>query len=145
MSYDHPGLHGSNNTEQAALEEWQRIITQGDWAKLPDLLTDDIAYYNPAQHEPYRGKDALVGTLQLVFNVFESFRYHRRFSSADGHVLEFSARVGDKPIFGVDIMRFNDAGKLMELIVMLRPVDVVARLGQEISIRLAAADTTARD
>jgi hypothetical protein len=144
MSHVHSGVDGLNDKELAALEEWQRVITQGDWARLSDLLTDDVAYHNPAQLEPYRGKDALIGTLQLVFNVFESFGYHRRFHSDEGHVLEFSARIGDSPIFGVDIMRFNDAGKLTELIVMLRPADAVTRLGKEISSRIAAADSAAQ-
>lgn len=145
MSQASPDIHAPKESEQAALDEWQRIITQGDWAKLPDFLADDVTYHNPAQLDPYLGKAPLIGTLQLVFSVFESFSYHRLFSSDDGHVLEFSARLGDDPIFGIDIMRFNDAGKLAELIVMLRPADVVAKLGREISSRMAAASTAAQD
>ncbi|WP_337271252.1 nuclear transport factor 2 family protein [Oryzifoliimicrobium ureilyticus] len=128
-----------NATDVEALNEWHRIITQRDWGKLPDLLTDEVTYHNPAQLEPYRGKQALVGILQLVFSIFEDFQYHRRFHGENGHVLEFSARVGDSPIFGIDIVRFNEAGKMVDLVVMLRPADAVAKLGEEATRRMAAA------
>ncbi len=110
MSTAYTGESLANAADAAALNEWHRIITQRDWQKLPDLLADDVAYHNPAQLEPYRGKEALVGILQLVFSIFEDFQYHRRFHGTDGHVLEFSARVGDSPIFGIDSVRFNDEG-----------------------------------
>ncbi|NTE56441.1 nuclear transport factor 2 family protein [Agrobacterium tumefaciens] len=128
-----------DDTDTIALNEWHRIITHRDWRTLPDLLTDDVTYHNPGQLEPYRGKDALVGILQLVFSIFEDFQYHRRFHGPEGHVLEFSARVGDSPIFGIDIVRFDEAGKMVDLVVMLRPADSVAKLGQEVARRIAAA------
>jgi hypothetical protein len=127
------------NNDEAGLEEWHRIVTHRDWDKLPALLTDDVTYHNPAQLEPYRGKQTLVGILQLVFSIFEDFQYHRRFHGPEGHVLEFSARVGDSPVFGIDIVQLNPEGKMVDLIVMLRPVDVVAKLGKEVAQRMAAS------
>lgn len=135
--------NGSNTTDQAALEEWHRIVTERDWDKLPALLTEDVTYHNPAQLEPYRGKDALVGILRLVFSIFEDFKYRRRFNGQEGHALEFSARVGESQIFGIDLVRFNEAGKMVDLVVMLRPADAVASSVKRPRRGAAAASTRA--
>ncbi|UCI17005.1 nuclear transport factor 2 family protein [Mesorhizobium sp. B2-1-8] len=68
-------MTNARSAEEAALNEWHRIILQRDWERLPDLLTDDVTYHNPAQAEPLHGKDALIGTLQLVFGIFADFEY----------------------------------------------------------------------
>lgn len=126
-------------TTEQAVQEWQRIVTQRDWDALPALMVDDVTYHNPAQFDPYRGKDALVGVLRLVFGIFEDFQYLRRFDGPEGTALEFSARVGEDQLFGIDLVRFDATGKMVDLVVMLRPVDVVAKLGAEAARRMAAA------
>lgn len=103
------------------------------------MLVDDVTYHNPAQFEPYRGKDALGVILRLVFSIFVDFDYHRTFGREDGYALEFSARVGEDRLFGVDLVRFNEAGKMTDLVVMLRPASVVTKLGEEAARRMAAA------
>lgn len=134
-----PATDSAQSTGDAALAEWHRIITERDWERLPDLLRDDVAYHNPAQLEPYRGKEALIGILKLVFSVFEDFEYHRRFAGQEGYVLEFGARVGESQLYGVDLVRFDEAGKMEDLVVMLRPADVVTKLGEEVGRRMAAS------
>ncbi|WP_427144795.1 nuclear transport factor 2 family protein [Rhizobium pisi] len=129
-------VHSSGET---ALDEWHRIILQRDWDSLPTLLADDVTYHNPAQSEPLKGKDALVGTLQLVFSIFEDFAYTRRFRGDDGYALEFSGRVGDAPFTGIDLIRFNVAGRITDLVVMIRPIGAVMKLGEEAARRMAQA------
>lgn len=65
------------------------------------------------------------------------FEYARRFSGDGGHVLEFCGRVGDTPFTGIDIIRFDDAGKISDLVVMIRPIAVVMKLGEEAGRRMA--------
>lgn len=122
-----------------AVREWHRIITHRDWDTLPALLVDDVTYHNPAQFEPYRGKEALVNVLRLVFSIFEDFQYLRRFDGPEGTALEFTARVGQDTLSGVDLLRFDKVGKMVDLVVMLRPADLVAKLGAEAARRMAAA------
>lgn len=129
----------SDPIAERAVQEWHRIVTQRDWDALPALVVEDVTYHNPAQFEPYRGKEALVGVLQLVFSIFEDFQYLRRFDGPEGTALEFTARVGDDTLFGIDLVRFDSAGKMVDLVVMLRPADVVAKLGAEAARRIAGA------
>jgi hypothetical protein len=124
---------------QAGLEQWHRIVTEGDWDQLPALLVEDVTYHNPGQFEPYSGKDALVGILRLVFGIFTDFAYHRTFARDDGYALEFSACVGEDRLFGVDLIRFDEFGKMIDLVVMLRPATIVAKLTEEATRRIATA------
>lgn len=123
---------------QAGLNEWCRIIMALDWDKLSDLLAENVVYRNPASFEPVYGKDTIVMILRAVFNVLDDFTYLRQFGSSTGNVLEFSARVGDENLFGVDLIEFDESGKITDLMVMIRPANVVLTLATEAGKRLAA-------
>ena len=137
MNSNTPNADAAGQIGQAAVNEWHRIVSQRDWDQLPNLLADDVTYHNPARLEPFRGKETLVGILRLVFSIFEDFAYHRRFSGDDGYALEFSARLGDSQLTGVDLVRFDEAGKMTDLVVLLRPADAVSKLGEEAARRMA--------
>lgn len=128
-----------------ALKEWQRIFLQRDWDELPNLLADDATYSNPGDAMPLRGKDALVGSLGLSFSIFENFEYMRHFDGDEGHVLEFRGSVGDKAFTGIDIIRFDATGKVADLVVMLRPISAIMKLGEEVTHRMEAANEAAQD
>lgn len=89
--------------------------------------------------KPYAGADAVVLILRTVLGVFRNFTYHRELYSADGCnvVLEFSAEVGDKQLKGMDLIRFDEAGKICEFEVMVRPMNGLAALAAEMATRLA--------
>lgn len=109
----------------------------------PDLLTEDVIFRNPAAIESYHGKETMVAIIGAVFSVMEDFTYLRHFGSSTGYVLEFSARVGDDVIFGVDLVEFNQEGKITDFMVMMRPAHVVLNLSAEAGKRLAAAHPSA--
>lgn len=124
---------------QAGIKEWHRIVAELDWDRLPDLLAENVVFRNPAAFEPYHGKDAMVAILRAVFSVLQDFKYLRHFVSATGYVLEFSGRAGEEGLFGVDLIEFDQAGKITDLMVMMRPVAAVQVLAAEAGKRLGAA------
>lgn len=77
--------------------------------------------------------------LNTVIKVFEDFAYHRQLVAADGLnvVLEFSARVGDRQLKGIDMIRFDEAGRIIDFEVMIRPLSGLQALGEEMGRRLA--------
>ncbi|MCX7278118.1 MAG: nuclear transport factor 2 family protein [Burkholderiales bacterium] len=123
---------------QAGLKEWHRIAAALDWDSLPELLTEDVVFRNPAALEPYHGKATMVAILRAVFSVLQDFKYLRHFGTSTGYVLEFSARVGDEILFGVDLVEFNQEGKITDFMVMMRPASTVLTLAAEAGKRLAA-------
>jgi len=68
--------------------------------------------------------------LQQSFGLFEDFEYAREFAGDDGHVLEFRGRVGDTPFTGIDIIRLDAAGKVTDLVVMIRPISAMMKRGE---------------
>jgi 2,4-dienoyl-CoA reductase (NADPH2) len=71
--------------------------------------------------------------------VFEDFTYHRQMASDDGLsvVLEFSANVSGKELKGIDMIQFDDEGKIVDFEVMVRPMSGLQALGDEMAKRLA--------
>ena len=121
------------------LKRWHTMLATADLKALPELLAPDAVFRSPMAHTPYRGAAVVSMILNTVFTVFEDFHYHRELASADGHnvVLEFSARVGDKQLKGIDLIRFNEEGKIIEFEVMVRPLSGLQALGEEMGRRLA--------
>jgi hypothetical protein len=107
---------------------------------LPALLDAQAVFRSPMAHTPYPGAPVVSMILNTVFQVFEDFTYHRELATADGLnvILEFSARVGEKQLKGIDMIRFNEQGKIVDFEVMVRPLSGLQALGEEMGRRLGA-------
>jgi hypothetical protein len=81
-----------------------------------------------------------VTILETVAQVFEDFRYVEQFERGDVATLVFKARVGDRELDGVDILRFDQDGLVRELTVMVRPLSAAMALAEVMQERLAPAD-----
>ena len=122
----------------ATLASWHRMIASGELSGLPSLLHADATFRSPMAFKPYASAKAVNLILTTVFSVFEDFLYHRELASGDGQsaVLEFSARVGDKQLKGVDLIRFDADGKIVDFEVMIRPLSGLQALGDEMGKRV---------
>jgi hypothetical protein len=125
----------------ASLQEWHRIVAGGDLAALPAVLHPDVVFRSPAAFKPYEGAPAVALILRTVFGVFRDFAYERQFASADGLdvALEFRARVGERQLKGVDLIRFDAEGRITDFEVMIRPASALLALAEEMGRRLPAA------
>lgn len=123
----------------ASLARWHTMIAHGDLDALPSLVKADAVFRSPMAHKPYPGREAVVFILRTVFGVFEKFTYHRELFSDDGLnvVLEFSAEVNGKQLKGVDLIRFDEHGLIVDFEVMVRPMSGLAALGEEMGRRVA--------
>ena len=123
-----------------SLNLWHAMIRTGDLQPLPALLDPQAVFRSPMAHTPYPGAPVVSMILNTVSKVFEDFTYHRELASADGLnvILEFSARVGDKELKGIDMIRFNEQGKIVDFEVMVRPLSGLQALGEEMGRRLDA-------
>ena len=131
-----------------SLSQWHTMIRTGDLRALSDLLDANAVFRSPMAHTPYPGAPVVSMILNTVFEVFEDFAYHRELATADGLnvVLEFSATVGGKELKGIDMIRFNEQGKIIEFEVMVRPLSGLQAFGEQMGQRLGAylAATKAR-
>lgn len=126
-------------TTKQSLEKWHHMIQAGNLSDLNDLLADDVVFRSPVAYKPYEGKQVVFFILTNVIQVFENFTYHREFYTEDGEnvVLEFSANVSGKSLKGIDMIRFNEQGKIVDFEVMIRPMSGLAALAEQMGIRIA--------
>lgn len=131
----HAALNAPINT---SLEIWHDMVARKDPTRLPEIVHPDAVFFSPFAFKPYAPAPALILVLSTVIQVFEDFEYHRTLASDDGSsvVLEFSARVGDKRLKGIDLIRFDAAGLITEFEVMVRPMSGLQALAGEMGARL---------
>lgn len=125
---------------EKSLETWHRMIATRDLTELPTIVHPEAEFRSPMAFKPYRSREAVVLILSTVITIFENFEYHRAFASPDGLslVLEFSADVGGKSLKGIDMVRFDEDGLIVDFEVMIRPLNGLQALGAEMGARLAA-------
>jgi ketosteroid isomerase-like protein len=117
---------------EAVIERWHGILHARSPEALDDLLADDVVFYSPIVFTPQRGKDittlylsAAMQTLGGSHEAGDGFRYTKQVLSGDTAVLEFETTVDGKYVNGVDIIRANADGRIVEFRVMLRPLQAV--------------------
>ena len=123
-----------------SLQRWHEFVAAQDLRQLPELLHPEAVFRSPMAHTPYPGAQVVNLILNTVLKVFQDFAYHRELASADGLsvVLEFSAKVGERELKGIDMIRFDEQGKIVEFEVMVRPLSGLQALGEEMGRRLGA-------
>lgn len=119
----------------AALDTWHRFVAERDTELLDVLLAPDVVFRAPTYWSERRGKPAVTVILSTVMTVFQDFRYHRQWIDGDEWALEFSARIGDLDLRGVDLIHL-EKGQIESLEVLIRPPNAVAALRDEMERRL---------
>jgi SnoaL-like domain len=110
-----------------------------DFSAIDELFAEQVSFRSPVVYSPYEGREALGFLLGNVTQVFEDFRYTDQVETGDTAVLIFEARVGDRDVNGVDILRFDDDDRVSEMTVMVRPMSGVNALAEAMQARLEAA------
>ena len=121
------------------LKIWHNILERNAMEELDPILADNIVFRSPVAHTPYPGRTPIKIMLKNVNTVFKDFTYYRTLTTDDGMsvVLEFSARIVDKDVKGIDFLRFNADGKIEEFEVMLRPLSGLNALAKNMGEKLA--------
>lgn len=97
-------------------------VVAGAWEEAIAQLADDVTFRSPAVHAPYEGRATTGAVLRAVASVFEDFTYVDVLDAGDRAALVFTTRVGDREVQGVDLLRFDDDGRIAELTVLIRPL-----------------------
>lgn len=123
-----------------AIETWHRIVEKRDAQGLDALLADEAVFHSPVVHTPQVGKTITKKYLTAAFHVFfnESFRYVRELQGNRDAVLEFEVKLEGITVNGVDMIKWNDAGKITEFKVMLRPLKAVNLIHEKMAQALQA-------
>jgi hypothetical protein len=108
------------------VELWHEISRGREMDRLEEVLAENCVFMSPVVHSPQKGRELTRAYLTAAFGVFnDSFRYVKEVVTPQHAVLEFVCDLDGIVINGVDIMTFDDAGKIVEFKVMVRPLKAV--------------------
>ncbi len=124
---------------EETIERWHKAI-RGDQTVLDDLLAEDVVFHSPVVFTPQEGKTVTKLYLSAASNTFgggskkdgasagssdSKFRYIKEVMVGDQAFLEFETEMDGKYVNGVDIIRCNDQGRIIEFKVMIRPLQAI--------------------
>ena len=119
---------------------FRRGVESKDVVVMMEAFADGAVLHSPITFTPFEGKEAIARLLGILMQVFQDFRYTDELTAEDGtKALIFRTRVGDRDVEGLDLIRFDDTGRIVDFTVMLRPRSAVEALLKEVSSRLMAA------
>jgi hypothetical protein len=130
------------STAHAGLAKWHAYMEHGsDPALLAELLAEDAVFHSPVVHTPQAGKAIVMAYLVAAAHVLgnDSFRYVRELVDGDNMMLEFVTELDGIAINGVDIIRFNEDGKIIDFKVMVRPLKAINKVWEMMGAQLQKA------
>lgn len=111
------------------LDRWHDILNERDVSRLDEVLAEDCVFLSPVVHTPQEGREITKLYLAGAMNVLnKDFRYVKEVVTPEHAVLEFVCDVDGIMVNGVDIMTFDEAGKICEFKVMVRPLKAINML-----------------
>jgi len=120
---------------------WHQLVRTRDADGLDAVLADDVVFFSPVVHTPQVGRVVTKKYLAAAFRIFfnESFRYVRELRSERDAVLEFELELDDVSVNGIDMITWNDEGRIVAFKVMLRPLKALNLIHQKMAALLQAS------
>ena len=128
-------------TAVAGVAAWHAYMDGGgDPQALRDMLAKDAVFHSPVVHSPQAGRDKVFAYLHAASHVLggDDFRYEREIIDGDQAMLEFATTLDGIHINGVDIIRWNEDGKIIDFKVMVRQLKAINKVWEKMGEMLAA-------
>ena len=125
----------------AGVAAWHAYMEGGgDPQALRDMLAEDAVFHSPVVHSPQAGRDKVFAYLHAASHVLggDDFRYEREIVAGDQAMLEFATTLDGIHINGVDIITWDDDGKISDFKVMVRPLKAINKVWEKMGEMLAA-------
>jgi len=153
---------------ETGLEAWHRVVRDMNPEALDEILAEDVVFHSPVVHTPQQGKALTRLYLMAAFNVFPgeasrqsagegaggseagsgggseqakpkgTFEYVREVAGPRDAVLEFRTEIEGIVVNGVDMIRWNDEGKIVDFKVMIRPLKAIQKVHAQMARMLEA-------
>ena len=133
------------------VEKWYEVMKSNDMDKLDELLAEDVVFYSPVVYTPQKGKDITKMYLTAAGGVFgegtkdamsdsnesqSNFKYIKEIIGEKSALLEFETEMDGVYVNGVDVISWNEEGKITEFKVIVRPLQAVNMLHQKMQAML---------
>ena len=111
----------------------RQVLKNDDQGLLENLIADDAIFSSPVVFTPMEGKEITMMYLSAAGQSFnmEKFQYTKEIHDGMNSVLEFETYIDDISVNGVDIIEWNEEGKIVNFKVMIRPFKAVQKVQQK--------------
>ncbi|KZX94111.1 hypothetical protein A3718_08215 [Erythrobacter sp. HI0019] len=128
-------------TAQRGLKAWHDVIEGGNSpTALAAIIHEDAVFHSPVVHTPQQGRDLVVAYLAAAGQTLgnDSFEYVRELVDGDNAMLEFTTEMDGVHVNGIDLIRFDEHGKIVDFKVMVRPLKAVNKVWEQMAAMLEA-------
>ena len=125
---------------ETGLQRWHEAVERRDPSRLSGLIAEHAVFRSPAVHTPQEGRSLVAAYLAGALVVLgPRLTYHDEWVREHDAVLRFTTEVDGLEVEGVDMITWDDDGRITQFTVMIRPLKalnaVVARMAEELARR----------
>lgn len=122
------------------ISTWHQIVRTRDLSVLDNLLADDVVFHSPVVHTPQRGRELTRMYLTAAMQVLngDAFHYLRELVNERDAMLEFETVLDGITINGIDLIRWDEHGRIIDFKVMVRPLKAINVLHQKMAQNLSS-------
>jgi len=115
------------------IHKWHKVMKNSELDLLNEIIADDATFYSPVVFKPMLGKEITMMYLSAAGQSFnmEKFQYTKEIHDEMNSVLEFETYIDEISVNGVDIIEWNEDGKIVNFKVMIRPFKAVQKVQQK--------------
>ena len=115
------------------IHRWHEVIESDDLKMLDKIIADDAVFSSPVVFKPMEGKEITMMYLHATGQSFnmEKFKYTKEIHDDMNSVLEFETYIDDISVNGVDMIEWNEDGKICNFKVMIRPFKAVQKVQEK--------------
>jgi hypothetical protein len=120
------------------LARWHQIVKTRDLDALGGILAEDVSVGAPPYWQRLEGRTLVHRLLGVIIQTIEDFTYYREWVAGAELALEFRGHVGERQLQGIDLITLDADGRVKSLDVMIRPLNALIALRDQVAPRMAA-------
>lgn len=118
---------------KSLIKKWHKVIKTDNLELLNDIIADNAIFSSPVVFKPMEGKEITMMYLNAAGESFnmEKFEYTKEIHDGMNSVLEFETYIDEISVNGVDMIEWNEDGKICNFKVMIRPYKAVQKVQEK--------------
>ncbi|WP_341713884.1 nuclear transport factor 2 family protein [Erythrobacter sp.] len=121
------------------LKRWHEVIKAGSSPEaLSAIIHPDAVFHSPVVHTPQVGRPIVVAYLSAAGQTLgnDSFEYVRELVDGENAMIEFQTTMDGIHVNGIDLIRFDEDGMIVDFKVMVRPLKAVNKVWEQMAAQL---------
>jgi SnoaL-like protein len=120
---------------------FRRAAETHDAQLLAEAMCEDVVLHSPILFRGFEGRDVVIQVLNFVGMTLEEFTYLDDIAEGDTVFLRFKAKVGERELEGIDLLKLDEDGRVAELTVFMRPLSAITAFNEKMAAHFAAAES----